>query len=204
MGSTIVDGDGSVSLHFTLSSAPWIRVDHLNVIRNGVVAQRVSIDHARDLTKNPLSTTLDLPLAKNSSGASIDSWFLVEAIGNDSMFPIVTVLELPPLLLTDAVGSLAGPLGLGSSSTGALQPAHVFPITPYALTNPVWVTVSPGEFHAPGLVPPDEQRSPMNDPGFETTASGRITPNPVEAAIFHPVTGSIVDIRHVLERFSDR
>jgi hypothetical protein len=86
------------------------------------------------------------------------------------MFPVVRPLELPPLLLTDAVGSLAGPLGLASETDEALAAPQRFPITPIAVTNPIFAVVADGspepEFRPPGNPPSRDRRSPEFDSGF--------------------------------------
>jgi hypothetical protein len=169
MGKTLVDGDGTVSLTVSLTSAPWIGVGRVNVYRNGLLAKKLDIEKGRDLVGNPLRETFDLPLDVTAEGNPRDSWFVLEAIGYDSMFPVIRPLEIPPLMLIDAVSSLAGPLGIGQDSFGALRPEEVFPVTAYAITNPVWVKMANGPFQAPGVMPAAAQIDPVNDPGFVVT-----------------------------------
>lgn len=167
MGQTIQHSSGKVRLSYRLTSAPWASVARLNIWRNGILAKVVDVNPERDLAARPQVDTLELDMATDASGAPIDSWFVVEAIGYKSFFPIVKPEEVPPVLLTDAVASLAGPLGLGSDEFGALRPPEVFPVTAYAITNPVWVTIGAGDFHPPGPVPLEILDRPENDPKMQ-------------------------------------
>lgn len=175
MGQTITDGDGSVLLTYRLTSAPWISVGRINIYRNGVIAYTRELDENRDLAAAPFEETIDLDLGGDEASGPIDSWFVIEAIGYRSMYPVIRPAELPPLLLTDALASLAGPLGLANDEFGDLRPPEVFPVTAYAITNPVWVTTDGGEFTPPGVVPLAVQNQPENDPKFQAGISAEGT-----------------------------
>jgi hypothetical protein len=207
IGQTIRASGDHATLSARVTAAPWIKLDHLNVVRNGIVVARVPIDPTRDLAAQPFAWSSSLPLATDASGAPIDSWFVVEAIGTTSYFPIVRPLELPPLNLTDAIGSIAGPLGLGSTEFGALQPSKVFPIVGFAITNPIWVTTSDAPFRAPGVVDAKTQLDPANDPGLAVTAPGNVTPDPAEIRVrprpLDPRPTNPLDIRNILMRLVD-
>ena len=175
-GSTAVSTDGTVNVQLRVQAPPWLGLDRLVVFRNAAVVHVEEIDPARDLSANPLllSLTLSLPITQEDAPAPRerfgDAWFVAEVSGTQSLFPIVRPLELPPLLLTDAVGSLAGPLGLDTDSDSALAPPPAFPITPIAITNPVFVVASndgtPQDFRPPGNPPARERTSAEFDPGF--------------------------------------
>jgi hypothetical protein len=220
MGKTTVASRSSVKLTYTLAAAPWVGVKRVVVYRNGVIAKLIDIDEARDLSKLPVRDTLELPLAVDGQGSPIDSWFVVEAFGARSIFPAVRPQEIPPVLLTDAVASLAGPLGISTDEFGALKPTKIFAVYPYALTNPVWVTKSAGAFHAPGLVPVDVQNRPENDPQFHqmfgpptqmpqftpkvtrkfTIATEGREPGKRRVPLFYPRRDNPFDVRKVLNR----
>ena len=175
MGQTITNASGRVRLGYRLTSAPWIGVGRLNIWRNGTIAKVVMVDGNRDLARDPLIDVLDLDLAKDAQGAFIDSWFVMEAVGYRSMFPVIRPMEIPPVLLTEAIAVLAGPLGLGSDEFGALRPPDVFPVTAWALTNPVWVTRGSAPFQPPGPVPADVLNRPENDPKMQAFVYPRST-----------------------------
>ncbi len=143
LGSELVDGDGKVEVRLRCQTAPWVgTVDRLNLYRNGVLVRTFEPD-SRDFTD-----TAEIAV-------DVDSWFALEAVGSHNMFPVVRANEEPPIQISDALSSLTGPLGLGGDY-GALEPSLVFPVTPYAITNPVWVKVDDGEWDAPGVVPVEE------------------------------------------------
>jgi hypothetical protein len=173
MGATLEDGDGSVSLTLSLTAAPWISVGRINIWRNGLIAHVIDVDGDRDLASLPLTETVELDLATNGDGDAIDSWYVVEAIGYRSMFPVVRPYELPALVLTDAIGSLAGSFGFGGSEYGDLQPALSFPVASYALTNPVWVTTDGGDFEPPGAIPIAVRTAADQDSGQDQNPFGR-------------------------------
>ncbi len=221
MGSTIQAKDPArVTLGYRLTSAPWASVARLVVWRNGTIAAVVPVDPRRDLAKDPLAGALDMELAKDAAGAPVDSWFVIEAIGYESLFPVVKPLEVPPVLLTDAVAVLAGPLGLGSDEFGALRPPEVFPITAWALTNPVWVTRGAGPFTPPGLVPVEVQARPENDPKFQAFRYPKSTIESMQVRrlaaasstrdrfeprgkvpLFYPRADNPLDVRKAISRF---
>lgn len=221
MGRTTTAADDSVTLTYRLTSAPWISVGRVNVYRNGVIAYATDVDPDRDLAADPLVESVVLPLATDPGGNPIDSWFAVEAIGYRSLHPVVRASELPPLLLTDALASLAGPLGLAGDEFGDLRPPEVFPVTAYAITNPVWVTTHGGEFIAPGVVPLAVQNEPENAHGFQVGISGTdlvsVRPREREAIqqsrlgrvdvgarrnvpLFYPLADDLTDVRKVMAR----
>ena len=220
MGKTIQTSTGKVHLVYRLAAAPWLGVSRLNIWRNGVIAKVISIEKTRDLTHAGLVDSVDLDLAKDATNKPIDSWFTVEAIGYDSFFPVVTPHEIPPVLLTEAVAVLAGPLGLGNDEFGALRPPDVFPVTAYAMTNPVWVTTHAGAFEPPGLVPLDVLDRPENDPKMQVFAypTSTVTASSTRRSraesrgtdryeprgrvpLFYPRTDNPLDVRKVLSRF---
>ncbi len=167
IGAELVDGDGEVELTWRLSAAPWVGVARVNVVRNGIIIDVLPVPAGQDLAAQPFTGTKTYPLARGEGGEAIDSWFVLQAVGTDSMFPVVRPLELPPLVLTDAISSLAGPLGFGDAEFGALRPAEIFPVTAYALTNPIWVKTAAGrDFEAPGVVPVMLLNEASNDSGL--------------------------------------
>jgi hypothetical protein len=163
LGQTLTGKSGPVTVSLRLAAAPWVGVAHVNLIRNGQILQRFEIPAGTDLTVQPWVQELTVEPPTSADGTPLDQWFVAEAIGDTSLFPIVTPVGVPPLLITDAVASLAAPLGLGSDEYGVLQPSLSFPVTAYAITNPIWV--ARGEtFEAPGIVPAARLKSADNDP----------------------------------------
>lgn len=173
MGQTLRDDDGTVSITLNVTAAPWISVGRINIVRNGLIAHVLEVDETRDLAADPYEITIDVALATNDDDELIDTWFLVEVIGYESFFPVVMPTELPPLSLNDAIGSIAGPFGFGEGAYGDLGPAMRFPVSAYALTNPIWVTYGDEEFTPPGPIPYAIRSSADHDPGFAQNPFGR-------------------------------
>lgn len=220
MGKTIRARGDRVTLTYRLTSAPWAGVARVNVWRNGVIASVVRVDPKRDLSRSPLVASLDLDLAKDASGNAIDSWFVLEAIGYESFFPVVKPDEVPRVLLTEAVATLAGPLGIGQDELGALRPPEWYPVTAFAITNPVWVTTTDGEFRPPGVVPLEVLDRPENDPKMQAFAYPKSTVRPPKTRtlsamsrasdrfeprgrvpLFYPRADNVFDVRKALSRF---
>ena len=173
MGEEIIDRDGTVSLTMSVTAAPWVGVGRVNVVRNGLIAHVIEIEANRDLAANPLVETLEIDLETDEeTGEPRDSWFAVEAIGYRSLFPVIWPYEVPPIIITDAIGSLAEPLGMGETEYGDLKPALAFPVTAYGLANPVWVITDGDEFSPPGIVPLRLRDEPGEDPGINTNPFG--------------------------------
>lgn len=220
MGSTVhdTDGDGQVSLGLRLTAAPWVSVSGVNIVRNGVIVDRVDVDPDRDLTASPVEETRTIALATDESGTPIDSWFVLEVFGERSLFPMVLPLEVPPLLLSDAVASLGGAFGFGGEEFGDLRPPTTFPVVAFALTNPVWVTTD-GEFTPPGVVPwalrrggdqapfdlaPGRRLLP-GEPGPEAPVRWVGTATPVReprVPLFTRDRGNPYDVRRIFDAFS--
>src|SRR5262249_45897699 len=67
-----------------------------------------------------------------------DAWVAAKAEGDASMWPVVTPLEVPPLLVADAINAIGGALGV-QSPLGNLVPTQRTIVKPFALTNPVLI-----------------------------------------------------------------
>ncbi|MBN1946157.1 MAG: CehA/McbA family metallohydrolase [Bradymonadales bacterium] len=222
IGQTLVDSDGTISLTFRVTAAPWISVGRVNLIRNGLVVHVISVDQERDLAARPLEQTVELSLDTDEEGQFVDSWFAVELIGYQSFFPIVRPEEIPPLELSDAIGNIAGSFGVGSSEYGDLRPARNTAVTAFAHTNPVWVTLDEGPFDPPGPTPLVIRDDPSHDPGWDSNPFGRsFVPGPFpESTRYRPVgsasplttdqpglfdrnPGDLIDVRAIFDAFSN-
>ena len=147
MGSEVTDDDGMVDVRVTAKAAAWVGLDRVNLYRGGVKVKTWTVEDA----EAGIDETIEVPLAM-AGDEMTDAWFLVEAIGYKNMFPVVRPNEVPPLQLSAALEAVAGPLGLGGGDYGALGPVQIFPVTSYAISNPVWVKTG-GEWRPPGVVP---------------------------------------------------
>lgn len=138
----IVDASGgTVVVGVHLETAGWVDMDVLRVYQDGAMVHEESIPGAgrRDFS-------VELPVEN-------DGWFVVEVVGNDSLFPVVYPNEIPPLQFTDVIGALGASFGLGGND--ALKPDLLFPTTPYALSNPVWLDANGDGTISPKAALPD-------------------------------------------------
>ena len=217
IGSTLRARGTSVDLDVRVRTAAWQNVRRINVWRNGLLALTRQLDPTRNLETNPFEEKLNLELDTDGAGAPRDSWFVIEALGDKSLFPVVAPAEVPPVLLTEAIASLAGPLGLASADAGPLAPPKTFAVFPYALTNPIWVKVTDGPFSPPGLTPFAAVDDPRNASGFEyeivprpgyarpaaaTSQSRRTQARDYRRVVplFYPRSENPYDVRKVLAR----
>lgn len=164
IGAEIQAPDGKVTVHYRLAAPPWVSVGRIHVYVNGRLTQRILVDPHRNLADTapapggPLRGTLDLVLPQ-------DGWIVLDAVGDRPMFPVVTGTEEPFLLVSDAIGALAGPLGI--SATTDIGAVVVGNPQPYALTNPIWVKIGRnGTFRPAGVVPWKDLNVPSQDPGI--------------------------------------
>ena len=131
MGELVSAPGGEVTLDIKVKAAPWIDVT------------RVELTDSHG-NKESLPVTgegivrLDTQLTKKLSA---DTFFVVEAYGEKSMWPVCPGIEIPPMMIDDAVAAIGGPFGLGDDGFGNLRPALVHDVLPYALTNPIWIDV---------------------------------------------------------------
>jgi hypothetical protein len=126
LGQQLDAGGEDVSLEVEIRHAEWVVPDRIVVFYNGEVIEE------RDIVVTSGGVhgeTFDLP--------DEDGFVVVEVSGEESMFPSVAPMEIPPLAFTDVIGSLGDSLGLSFGT--ALSPATTSQTRPYALTNPVWV-----------------------------------------------------------------
>jgi hypothetical protein len=126
IGAEVAATANKASATITVRAPSWIDVKRWRLIGNGEIVASGEVA----LQENTWTTTVELNVPR-------DMWFVVEVEGDQSMFPVLPPNEIPPFNISEAVGSLAGPFGFGSTS--ALTPPTTFAITPFAFTNPIWV-----------------------------------------------------------------
>ena len=91
---------------------------------------------------------------------------VVVARSDQSLFPIVPPKEEPPTNVGEALGGLASGLGLDVSTLGSgdgtTAPTYTQLVTPYAVTNPIWLDIDGSRrFDPPGNLP---GYAPASDP----------------------------------------
>ncbi|HMG57226.1 MAG TPA: CehA/McbA family metallohydrolase, partial [Kofleriaceae bacterium] len=155
IGDTVAVPGGGVDLVVRVRSPSWARVDRLVLHANSkiVVDQAIPADQGTDYQAH-----VHLQLAA-------DSWIVAEATGRGSMFPVVSAVEFPPLDATVLIKALS--IGLDLSAlplTSALAPRHTHIVTPYAITNPIWIDVDGNGWTAPKPALPRRAAPPRAPP----------------------------------------
>lgn len=117
--------DGSLSLFVEVQAASWIQLDALTVWQDGAPVAELE-GEVRGAHRFELA-------------ASADGWVVVEVGGSQSMFPVVTPLEIEPIQVADAVAAIGSGFGFDLNPFGNLRPKVVTPALPYAITNPIFV-----------------------------------------------------------------
>ena len=97
-----------------------------------------------------------------------DKWYVVIVMGNDDLSPVFTEVEIPPVqlqdVITDALSEVEGAGSITNVLTALPPVPRIFPVYPFALTNPIYVDAnSDGSFEPPGiqewLVAPENLKS---------------------------------------------
>lgn len=150
-GSEIVDSDGMVSLHIQVEAPTWMVVDRVEVYQNGTLLKEFT-----SLDGGVVRMNEDVDVA-----VTTDSWFVIIAVGDGSLSPVFTPVELPPVQLQDVVlSALADVPAVGSFLSPAIPIPRTGQVLPFALTNPIYVDVDGSGWTPPGipawLLPPEE------------------------------------------------
>ncbi|MEO1271821.1 MAG: CehA/McbA family metallohydrolase, partial [Myxococcota bacterium] len=144
IGSSTLDNDGQLEVRVRVQAPQWVQVNRANLIANGQTVDTFEVVmEPNGIGGTVFETTRTITIDR-------DAWIVAEVSGDRSMFPVVTPVEVPPVLLDDAIAALAGGTGdsggglslgslFGGSSLGELEPGLTRVITAYALTNPIWV-----------------------------------------------------------------
>ena len=153
IGDTVYYGGSNVGrtvdVLFTLKYAPWIQVDKINVYANGEVIETIEIPARYRNLKGPR----EIPF-KKTYVFERDTYLVAEAVGEESLFPIVTPNEDPPSNVAAALGGVTAGSGIADGfgeGDGVTGPGHLQVAKPYALTNPIWLDIdASGRFDPPG------------------------------------------------------
>lgn len=136
LGSTVVAADGKISVHIIARAAPWMDLKRVTVRRGG---RDVKVPEIKEVIQVPdLREPLRLDVTKDYENIPDGSFIVVEAAGDESMWPVFTPYEVPSLEISDAVGVIGASFGF-SSTFGKYKPMMKQIVTPYGFTNPIWV-----------------------------------------------------------------
>ncbi|MCB9662548.1 MAG: CehA/McbA family metallohydrolase [Alphaproteobacteria bacterium] len=139
-----LDANGPVELEIEVQAPLWVDVDHIELYENGTLIDLIPVD------ADPVS-----PLrfaGTRTVEPQADAWYVAIVAGDGSMSPVFTAVEIPYIPLDEAVtGALGGVPGVGVALGDPVGFPKVYPVHPYAITNPIWVDVGGDGWQAPGL-----------------------------------------------------
>ncbi|NCG21017.1 MAG: hypothetical protein GWP91_18565 [Rhodobacterales bacterium] len=142
IGSEFQPGGDTIELKFEVQAPMWIDVSRVELYENGTLIEEWSVDSATDVLR--ISESLEVT-------PTVDSWYVLVAMGDGDLAPVFTPVEMPPIELQSVVtDALAGVEAVGTLLGAAVPIPQVFPVRPYAMTNPIWIDLDGDGFDAPG------------------------------------------------------
>ncbi len=221
IGAELQAPGGEIELTVKVSAPRWVEVNRGVIFANGEVLTRFAVEIDPETHVFEWTERFELPQ---------DTWIIAMVRGDRSMFPVAPPIDLPPVLLNEAFGTIAGPLGLGGGPFDEVAPKMTGPFTPLALTNPIWVDLDGDGFDPPGVLPrrcegytvvPDVMASPLvreesnENPIRLWEPQERFTPPLLPPAVrdrrnrhtlarsfgFPRVRGELNDVRLIFEHF---
>jgi hypothetical protein len=139
------DLSGYLQVHAIVDAAPWIDVQRgvFLVGQGGPCDESLSDCHEWPMPLDPTAVPKGSvrrfdKIVRVAVPPGKDSWIAARVEGDKSMWPVATPLEVPPLLVADAINAVAGAVGV-KNPLGNLVPTQRTLVRPFALTNPVLV-----------------------------------------------------------------
>ncbi len=133
LGSTVSQNPGPVEITIRAKASSWAPMDELIVYANGEPTFELPLVGAQ---RTAFETTISIPITQ-------DTWFVAEVVGNTNMFPVVTPQEFPPFQASNVLEGLGDSIDVSSflGPDTQLRPQLTYPMTPFAITSPIWVDV---------------------------------------------------------------
>lgn len=139
IGSTVVAGDGVIDVEITVKAAAWMDLKRVTVLRGGKDVRTPEVKDVFTVTDTRAEKGIwEFTVSKQYTGIPDGSFLVVEAAGDESMWPVHTAYEVPSLEISDAVGVIGASFGF-SPAFGKYKPVQRQLVTPYGFTNPIWI-----------------------------------------------------------------
>ncbi len=150
----VVEGD--VEIDIEIQAPSWMSVDRVELYRNGELVQEwTELDEG---VVRMVDTYVDLP--------EQDSWYVLIVTGSESMEPLFTPVDYAPVQLQDVVTeALSSVDAVGALLSETPEHPTVYPVTPFAITNPIFVDIDGDGWTPPGI--PDFMLNTPVDPTDE-------------------------------------
>lgn len=141
-----ISTNGEIEITIEVQAPTWMDIDTVTLYENGSVVEQFDVTEA-DSTLRFLETFTRTPTQ--------DAWYAVVVGGDAAMDPVFTGEDIPVIQLDDVVAEVLGAVPAITTIAGDLSEVtprpRTYPITPFALTNPIWVDVGGDGWQAPGL-----------------------------------------------------
>jgi len=153
IGRTVISPEGTVEVKIRVKAAPWVDVTRVVILRGGP-DQKLGPQVLETIPVTARDSVVRLDFTKSYAGLPDDSFIIVEAYGEEPMWPVFTPYEVPSLQISDAISVLADAFGFGAAF-GKYRPEQAQQVRPYAFTNPIFVrrTVKQGLTVAKPVLP---------------------------------------------------
>ncbi len=172
VGGTTSTDDGEVTLDLEVQATDWVAGDdgfEFTIVANGEFVHEGLVDLDDGRWQDSVTIDLDDHDIHFADDDVRDTWFVLEVEGQNNLFPVVQPAEIPMIDFTAALGSIAEPFGFGETVEG-ITPEEQRDITPFALTNPIFVLDNenaPGRSGLDDFVPPNPPERDCTPQGVE-------------------------------------
>jgi hypothetical protein len=155
VGDELVSSAEALTARVEVRAPSWMDVDAVELYENGTLIHRFAVDG-----RDPYRFVGEVEVRPTR-----DAWYVAVATGDDTLAPVFTPVERPIIDLQGVVVEALSGVGAVSSFLDTVPPVpDTFPITPFAVTNPIWIDKAGDGFDAPGLPafvrapqPPDDE-----------------------------------------------
>lgn len=142
IGDELVSDAETLTAAVDVQAPTWMDVDRVELYENGTMI------HSWEVQGDAPARFQDSIEVRPTR----DSWYVAIAVGDGSLAPVFTPVERPIIdLQAVVVEALAGVEAVGTFLDPAVPIPEVYPITPFAVTNPIWVDREGDGFDAPGV-----------------------------------------------------
>jgi len=142
IGDELVSSAEELTATVLVQAPSWMDIDRVELYENGTLI------HSWEVTGTAAARFEDQVVVTPQK----DSWYVAIAMGDGSLAPVFTPVERP---IIDLQAVVVEALGGVSAVSSFLEPAvpipETYPITPFAVTNPIWVDRDGDGFDAPGV-----------------------------------------------------
>jgi hypothetical protein len=168
-GGTAVAPTGHIDVALKVQAATWVDVTHVRIKRGGpdAVIPQLLLDIPLDSLCKANETkcsndVVRLNTTKSFDGIPDKSFIVVEASGDNTMWPVFTPYEISEILISDAVSTIGGSFGY-SNAWGRYRPSQTNPVHPFGFTNATWVSYTDAQpLRAPKKVLPVGASQPFS------------------------------------------